>query len=200
MPDMRTKMAHLIKKTRERWFSGLMFVGMLCLSVMTFSQARAASIEPFVGSYHGTTIEHAENELQARDLDVVIKETERGFIVDWSTVIHKPDGREKTVSLDVEFYATERADIYGSAMRSGLFGKRIPNDPLKGEPFFWARIVDKTLTIHALYINDEGGYEMQVYKRTLDDDGNLDLIFRRFRDGEQIRDVTGKLTRQPDRY
>ncbi|CAM3315007.1 hypothetical protein [Thalassospira profundimaris] len=193
-------MAHLIKKTRERWFSGLMFVGMLCLSVVTLSQARAASIEPFVGSYHGTTIEHAENELQARDLDVVIKETERGFIVDWSTVIHKPDGREKTVSLDVEFYATERADIYGSAMRSGLFGKRIPNDPLKGEPFFWARIVDKTLTIHALYINDEGGYEMQVYKRTLDDDGNLDLIFRRFRDGEQIRDVTGKLTRQPDRY
>ncbi|WP_296993659.1 hypothetical protein [Thalassospira sp. UBA1131] len=193
-------MAHLIKKTRERWFSGLMFVGMLCLSVVPLSQARAASIEPFVGSYHGTTIEHAENELQARDLDVVIKETERGFIVDWSTVIHKPDGREKTVSLDVEFYATERADIYGSAMRSGLFGKRIPNDPLKGEPFFWARIVDKTLTIHALYINDEGGYEMQVYKRTLDDDGNLDLIFRRFRDGEQIRDVTGKLTRQPDRY
>ncbi|WP_232308445.1 MULTISPECIES: hypothetical protein [unclassified Thalassospira] len=193
-------MAHLIKKTRKRWFSGLMFVGMLCLSVMIVSQARAASIEPFVGSYHGTTIEHAENELQARDLDVVIKETERGFIVDWSTVIHKPDGREKTVSLDVEFYATERADIYGSAMRSGLFGKRIPNDPLKGEPFFWARIVDKTLTIHALYINDEGGYEMQVYKRTLDDDGNLDLIFRRFRDGEQIRDVTGKLTRQPDRY
>ncbi|BDW89030.1 hypothetical protein [Thalassospira tepidiphila] len=193
-------MAHLIKKTRKRWFSGLMFVGLLCLSVITVSQARAASIEPFVGSYHGTTIEHAENELQARDLDVVIKETERGFIVDWSTVIHKPDGREKTVSLDVEFYATERADIYGSAMRSGLFGKRIPNDPLKGEPFFWARIVDKTLTIHALYINDEGGYEMQVYKRTLDDDGNLDLIFRRFRDGEQIRDVTGKLTRQPDRY
>ncbi|WP_297024563.1 hypothetical protein [Thalassospira sp.] len=186
--------------TRKRWFDSLMFVGVLCLSFLALSQARAASIEPFVGSYHGTTIEHAENELQARDLDVVIKETERGFVVDWSTVIHKTDGREKTVSLDVEFYATERSDIYGSAMRSGLFGKRVPNDPLKGEPFFWARIVDKTLTIHALYINDEGGYEMQVYKRTLDDDGNLDLIFRRFRDGEQIRDVTGKLERQPNRY
>jgi hypothetical protein len=193
-------MAHLITKSRKRLFNGLMFVGLLCLSFMTVSKANAASIDPFVGAYHGTTIEHAENELQARDLDVVIKKTDRGFVVDWSTVIHKTDGREKTVSLDVEFYATERADIYGSAMRSGLFGKRIPNDPLKGEPFFWARIVDKTLTIHALYINDEGGYEMQVYKRTLDEDGNLDLVFRRFRDGEQIRDVTGKLTRQPDRY
>jgi hypothetical protein len=193
-------MAHFKAILRKRGFGGLMFVGVLWLSIIVVSHARAASIDPFVGSYHGTSIEHAENELKARDLDVVIKETELGFVVDWTTVIHKPDGREKAVSLDVEFYATERSDIYGSAMRSGLFGKRVPNDPLQGEPFFWARIVDKTLTIHALYINDEGGYEMQVYKRTLDDDGNLDLIFRRFRDGEQIRDITGKLTRQPDRY
>lgn len=41
---------------------------------------------------------------------------------------------------------------------------------------------------------------MQVYKRTLDDDGNMDLVFRRFRDGEQIRDVTGELERQPAKY
>lgn len=193
-------MAYTISVTRKHWFICLMFIGFLCLSGVSTTTAYAASIEPFVGSYHGTTIEHADYELQARDLDVTITSTERGFVVDWTTVIHKTDGRKKTLQLDVEFYATERPDIYGSAMRSGLFGKRVPNDPLKGEPFFWARIVDKTLTIHALYINDEGGYEMQVYKRTLDDDGNLDLVFRRFRDGEQIRDITGKLTRQPDRY
>ena len=193
-------MSTSISHSRMRWFGNLTLIAALWLCLASIYMAQAASIDPFVGSYHGTTIEHAENELQARDLDVVIEKTDRGFVVDWSTVIHKADGREKTVSLDVEFYATERADIYGSAMRSGLFGKRIPNDPLKGEPFFWARIVDKTLTIHALYINDEGGYEMQVYKRTLDDEGNLDLVFRRFRDGEQIRDVTGKLTRQSSPY
>ena len=193
-------MSTSISHSRMRWFGNLTLIAALWLCLASISMAQAASIDPFVGAYHGTTIEHAENELQARDLDVVIEKTDRGFVVDWSTVIHKADGREKTVSLDVEFYATERADIYGSAMRSGLFGKRIPNDPLKGEPFFWARIVDKTLTIHALYINDEGGYEMQVYKRTLDEEGNLDLVFRRFRDGEQIRDVTGKLTRQSSPY
>jgi len=193
-------MSTSISHSRMGWFGNLTLIAALWLCLASISMAQAASIDPFVGSYHGTTIEHAENELQARDLDVVIEKTDRGFVVDWSTVIHKADGREKTVSLDVEFYTTERADIYGSAMRSGLFGKRIPNDPLKGEPFFWARIVDKTLTIHALYINDEGGYEMQVYKRTLDEEGNLDLVFRRFRDGEQIRDVTGKLTRQSSPY
>lgn len=190
-------MAHPTSFPGTQWLNGLFVAGLLCLGAMlTSGQANAASIDPFVGTYHGATIQHADGELQARDLDVEIKKTERGFTVDWTTVIHKSDGREKTVSLSIEFFGTERPDIYGSAMRSGLFGKRIPNDPLKGEPFFWARIVDKTLTIHALYITDSGGYEMQVYERTLDENGNLDLVFRRFRDGQQILDITGKLDRQ----
>lgn len=193
-------MTHMDSMSQKHWLQRLIGAGLFCVVAMLPMALHAASIDPFVGSYHGTTIEHAEGELQARDLDVVIQKTERGFTVDWATVIHKADGREKNVSLNVEFFTTERPDIYGSAMRSGLFGKRIPNDPLKGEPFFWARIVDATLMIHALYITDEGGYEMQVYKRTLDDDGNMDLVFRRFRDGEQIRDVTGELERQPAKY
>lgn len=193
-------MTHMDSMSQKHWLQRLIGAGLFCVVAMLPMALHAASIDPFVGSYHGTTIEHAEGELQARDLDVVIQKTERGFTVDWATVIHKADGREKNVSLNVEFFTTERPDIYGSAMRSGLFGKRIPNDPLKGEPFFWARIVDATLIIHALYITDEGGYEMQVYKRTLDDDGNMDLVFRRFRDGEQIRDVTGELERQPAKY
>ncbi len=193
-------MTHTHSMSQKHWLQRLIGAGLFCVVAMLPMALHAASIDPFVGSYHGTTIEHAEGELQARDLDVVIQKTERGFTVDWATVIHKADGREKNVSLNVEFFTTERPDIYGSAMRSGLFGKRIPNDPLKGEPFFWARIVDASLIIHALYITDEGGYEMQVYKRTLDDDGNMDLVFRRFRDGQQIRDVTGELERQPAKY
>ncbi len=173
-------------------------LGVLLIMCLVAPQSgQAASITPFVGDYHGTSIDNAEEELQARDLDVKIKETDRGgFIIDWSTVIHKADGREKNVSLSIEFFATDRPDIYGSAMRSGLFGKRVPNDPLQGEPFVWARIVDKTLTVHALYITDDGGYEMQVYERSLDEKGDMDLVFKRFRDGEPIRDVTGNLQRQ----
>ncbi|RCK21690.1 hypothetical protein [Thalassospira lucentensis] len=185
-------MAHKNIGKRYQWFVSLFMLSWLFLPI----SAQAASIEPFLGEYHGETIEHAEGELQARDLDVKIVKADRGFIVDWTTVIHKSDGREKTASLNIEFYGTDRPDIYGSAMRSGLFGKRVPNDPLKGEPFFWARIVDRTLTIHALYITDDGGYEMQVYERKLDDEGNMELIFKRFRNGEPIRDVTGKLLRQ----
>ena len=185
-------MAHTNIVKRYHWFVGLFMMSWLILPVA----GHAASIDPFLGDYHGASIEHAEGELGARDLDVQIKKSERGFVVDWATVIHKSDGRDKTVSLSIEFYGTDRPDIYGSAMQTGLFGKRVPNDPLKGEPFFWARIVGKTLTIHALYITDDGGYEMQVYERTLDDDGNMELVFKRFRNGKPVRDVTGKLLRQ----
>jgi len=193
-------MAYPHSRLGTNWLSKLVIVMLFGGFGFAPFVAQAANIDPFVGDYHGVTIEHADGELQARDLDVSIEKTERGFNVDWATVIHKKDGREKNVSLSIEFYSTERPDIYGSAMRSGLFGKRIPNDPLKGEPFFWARIVGKTLTIHALYITDEGGYEMQVYERKLDDEGNMDLVFSRFRDGKQIRDITGKLTRQKKTY
>lgn len=173
-----------------------LFGMLLIMWLVVPAPCHAGNIGPFVGEYHGTSIYNAEEELKARDLDVKITETGRGFTIDWSTVIHKADGREKNVSLSIEFYTTDRPDIYGSAMRTGLFGKRVPNDPLQGEPFVWARIVGKTLTVHALYITDDGGYEMQVYERSLDADGNMDLVFKRFRNGEPIRDVTGKLKRQ----
>lgn len=161
--------------------------------------AFADPIDPFVGNYQGTSIENADHELKARDLDVSISKTNQGFTIDWSTVIYKEDGREKTVGISIDFYPTNRPDIYGSAMHKGLFGRRVPNDPLKGQPFVWARIKDKTLTVHAMYILDNGGYEMQVYDRTLTDDGDLKLDFRRYRDGEPVRSVEGKLTRT-DKY
>ncbi len=170
-------------------------VGLLMAFWSHTNQAAATSIDPFVGTYHGTAISEATDEMKARDLDVKIRKVDDGFSVGWSTVIYKPDGREKKKTLNIEFFNTERPDIYGSAMRTGLFGKRVPNDPLKGQPFVWARIVGKTLTVHAMYILDDGGYEMQVYERTLDAKGNLDLVFKRFRNGKSIREITGKLTR-----
>ncbi|MDP2697954.1 hypothetical protein [Thalassospira sp.] len=160
------------------------------------SAARAESIDPFIGEYHGAAIDYGQDELKARDLDVSIKQNAKGFSIDWSTVIYKDDGREKLAKLSIDFYESDRPGIYGSAMRTGLFGKRVPNDPMQGEPFVWARIVNGTLTVHALYITENGGYEMQVYDRTLDQDGNIDLVFERFRDGEAIRAIKGKLERQ----
>lgn len=101
-------MTHMDSMSQKHWLQRLFGAGLFCVVAMLPMALHAASIDPFVGSYHGTTIEHAEGELQARDLDVVIQKTERGFTVDWATVIHKADGREKNVSLNVEFFTTER--------------------------------------------------------------------------------------------
>ena len=43
-----------------------------------------------------------------------------------------------------------------------------------------------------MLVTDDGGYEMQVYDRTLTGDG-MDLNFTRVRDGKTLKNITGSL-------
>ena len=52
----------------------------------------------------------------------------------------------------------------------------------------------QTLTVHTLAIGTEGGYEMQIYNRTLSTFG-MDLEFVAFRDGEERRTAKGRLVK-----
>jgi hypothetical protein len=83
-------------------------------------------------------------------------------------------------------------------MRMNVFGKHIPLDPLAGDPFVWARIHDKTLTVYALMITNQGAYDMQTYDRTLRDDGDMDLAYTRILDGKISKEVTALLHRLPE--
>jgi hypothetical protein len=77
-----------------------------------------------------------------------------------------------------------------------MFGKQVPIDPISGkDPYYWARIHGKTLSVYNIIINDDGGYEMQVYHRTLVGDDGLKVEFQRIRDGSPQRTVTGVLKR-----
>jgi hypothetical protein len=58
----------------------------------------------------------------------------------------------------------------------------------------WARLDGDKLWRYALFVTENGGYEMQTYQYTLMPAG-LDLRFSRVRDGEVLRTVTGKLKR-----
>ena len=164
-----------------------------CLWMVFVVPASAASIEEFYGAYEGTTVVDAEDEIEKRDLSVVIGARERGFFVQWTTTIER-GGRRKKKEYTIDFVPTDRDGVFGSAMRSNMFGQQVPLDPMAGDPYVWARLVDDTLTVYALHIANAGGYEMQVYERTLTADG-LDLEFNRFRDGVAQRTVTGALTR-----
>jgi hypothetical protein len=151
-------------------------------------------IADFFGQYRGKSISEAGDELSPRDLDVQIGKWQNdGFTLHWTTVIRRAD-KPKHQSYTINFRSSNRSSIYGSAMHRDQFNNTVPLDPLKGEPYVWARILDATLTVYALLITDDGGYEMQVYDRTLTPSG-MSLRFSRLRDGQQLRLITGELER-----
>lgn len=172
----------------------------MALALMAFGSPSAAAspYDKFVGEYLGEGISEglSENgdELTKRDLRVEIKPKGEGFVVTWVSVTHKDNGKLKRKSYTVHFKPKGKSGLYGSAMRSDMFGNQVPMDPLEGDPYVWARISGDTLFVYALLITEEGGYEMQVYERTLSPNG-MDLTYSRVRDGEMMRTVRGKLKR-----
>ena len=162
--------------------------------------ARAAELKDFFGHYEGTVIldQKIDDEVSgnARKTTVDIIDEDKGFRLNWSTIITKEDGRVKAVSYSIHFQPTEQDNIFSSAMKKNMFGKWIPLNPLKGDPYVWATLDDETLSVYALIIPENGGYEMQQYDRTLLPNGNLDFTFKRVKDGVPLKTITGVLARQ----
>lgn len=154
----------------------------------------AAEIDRFVGEYSGSAEYEYNGKTENRDLSATILPTDRGFSLRWTSVSYKTDGRKKEKTYTIEFAPSDRAHIYGSAMKTNVFGKEIPLDPLAGEPYVWARIVDDTFTVFSMFINEAGEYEMQEYHRTLAE-GGLDLVFRRISRGEPEKVIEAFLQR-----
>ncbi|WP_245604564.1 hypothetical protein [Sulfitobacter donghicola] len=156
--------------------------------VMAPVAAFAATIEQFEGTYEGEAEFILEGETKRRDMSTSIEMTKKGFIISWTSVTYKGDGRTKTKSYSIPFSPSERDNIYKSTMRNNVFGKATPLDPLQGEPFVWARLVGDTLSLFSLFINDVGEYEMQEFHRTLMD-GDLGLVFRLVHNGTAEREI-----------
>jgi len=169
----------------------------LLLSFPVLSQASSDPTDIFYGVYEGTAGATKSSGLSKPELKVVIRPRDKGFAVEWATVTKKADGRTKRKNYAINFETTRRPNIYGSGMRRNMFGKAVPLDPLKGDPYVWAKIAGKTLTVYAMLVNDDGGYEMQVYERTRTESG-LDLKFTRVSDGQPVRVFHGKLTKVAD--
>ena len=186
----------VIGKGRPWQLPATFLAAWLLTGTLTAALADSAipALEAFFGTYKGQTILESDGVLTTRDLDVAIAATGTGFNVRWTTTSLGREGATKRESSSIDFEPTRRAGIFASQMRSDMFGNRIPLDPLRGDPFVWARLIDTTLTVYALLITDDGGYEMQVYHRTLVD-GGLALKFFRFREGDALRTVTAALER-----
>ncbi len=171
-------------------------ISALALLLFLNGPAYADYISEFVGVYKGgADVESADGTLIQRDMNVEISKTKPGFTVQWTSITYKTDGRVKEKSNSINFVPSERSGIYSAAMKRNVFGREVPLDPMKGEPFVWARIIDDTLTVFSLYVDAAGGYEMQQYDRTLAD-GGLMLDFSFQRNGQQLRSVSTFLKRQ----
>jgi hypothetical protein len=166
------------------------------LFLMSFGTLlQANGIAPFAGTYSGETSFETNGETQRRDLSTTIIPTDEGFVLSWTSVTYKSDGRTKEAKYTIEFVPSPREGIYGSAMKVNVFGKRQPLDPLNGEPFVWTRIAGDTFSTYSLFITESGEYEMQEYHRKLVE-GGLELTFRRLRDGQIQREIEAFLARE----
>ena len=164
-------------------------------ATMTLAVTAAAAnlgVEAFFGEYVGETVTDYDGELRKRDLRVKISPFENGFTVNWISVTRKANGKLKRKEYSIDFHPTRRDNIYRSGERKDYFGHAGPLDPMKGDPYVWARVNEDTLTVFALHVLEDGGYEMQTYERRRISDG-LDLKYSRVRDGKILRTVNATL-------
>lgn len=152
------------------------------------SNAAAADFERFIGSYAGSAQVESDGATRQRDMSVTIAASGKGFEVNWKSISHRADGRIKEKKYSIDFLPTRRDGIYASAMGVDVFGNPTPLDPMKGDPYVWGRITGDTLTVFSLLIDQNGGYEMQEYNRTLTA-GGLDLDYQRIRNGEKLKRI-----------
>lgn len=151
-------------------------------------------IEDFYGEYAGRSVSGSGDKLDTRDINVEIKEIRRGFNVAWTTVTFRKGSKASRKSYAIDFRKTKRDGIFQSAMRKDVFGNQTPNDPMKGDPYVWARVRGDTLSVYALIVTNDGSYDMQVYNRTLIPNG-MTLQFTRYLESEEVKSISGELQR-----
>lgn len=164
----------------------VVFIGSLFLASSHVS-AVDPEISRFVGEYLGRSVQGSPHEiLLPRDLTTKISlRGEGGFTLEWTTSILDSRG-ERLQSYSIDFSPSAHPGIFSAVTQS---------DPLKLEPYVWASISGPTLTVHELLVTDDGGYEMQIYQRTLTAKG-MTLQFSRNRNGQQLKTVHGALVRK----
>jgi hypothetical protein len=187
MTTVRTTTTRLLKPM-------LAALAVLALAVMV-TQARADA-EAFVGKYTGSAeVLALDGTRIPRDMSVEISLTKEGFQVQWTSVTYRDDGRTKEKSYSINFIPSDREAVFAAAQTRNMFGQDVQLDPMKGEPYVWARIIDSTLTVYSLFVGEHGGYSLQQYDRTLAE-GGLQLRFQTIRDGEIQRAVETFLVKQ----
>ncbi|MBM3488905.1 MAG: hypothetical protein FJX68_00410 [Alphaproteobacteria bacterium] len=166
----------------------------LALLLACAGSAAAADLPlgAFYGKWQGSALSESQISsyfrLSSRDIGVEIRAAGEGFTLTWNTVLRqRGDPRSPTEEL------RSNTLTFVPARRPGLWVGQGNADPVQGgRPFFWAYVQDNTLVVQSLQVADDGGSELQVYRRTLTGNG-MELEFTRTLDGEAARRAKGRL-------
>ncbi|MEP0991655.1 hypothetical protein [Tateyamaria sp.] len=180
-----------MRSKAPRFLSALMA---LSAAVVLFASQARADVDSFFGSYAGSAeVTALDGTKIPRDMSVEISGTDDGFRVQWTSVTYRASGKISEKSYEIDFVASDRENVFAAAQRKNVFGHTVQLDPMKGEPYVWSRISGETLTVFSLFVDEDGGYIMQQYDRTLAE-GGLNLRFQVISAGEVQRAVETFLT------
>ncbi len=175
-----------------------LLLGLLALGPGS-GRAVAAELSDFFGVFVGHAQELEDSDPMSRDMDIVIEPFhDDGFQIRWITVT-KVDGRrdvpgvERTVQ-SVFFEPASDRNFYVEVEADNPFREREVMVPMSGHPVRWASLEGDTLRVYSFVVLEDGRYELQIYHRTLTETG-LEIVFRRFDDGELVRQIKGSTVR-----
>ncbi len=156
----------------------------------------AEPIDPFVGRYEGESVSDARGLLAAGDIGLRIRREGQGFLADWRSTVSGPEGVQRS-NHEVFFEPIRERPVYRAHGQPGVSGQLRSADPMRGEPYFWARLEGATLILYAMRIEPAGSLDLRIYRYGLAG-ARTSFAFRHLRDGLPVSDATGWLRRHDD--
>jgi hypothetical protein len=177
-------------------FAAALFAVLIAFPIAAWSASKPHPLQDFFGKWAGRSVEVVGKGLSNRDYTLSIEPYEkRGFTLSWQTVIRYTNKKTKARSEKYDFQPYRpRPGLYFSAVKRDVFGHKGAADPISGDPYVWASVEGKTLLVSALYIEPDGGYELQTFERKLEE-GHMSSHFQSIRDGSPFREITSSLER-----
>jgi len=160
-------------------------------------------VEKFFGNYvgAGSAVILDKDRREIRDLDVTVERFKSdGFTLKWITVIRDENGGRtgadvKRREVEENFIPVEdKENVFVLSPEGGLFQKSELPNPLRGDAVRWAAIEDNAMIVYSMAINEHGGSELQVYRRSLTDKG-MSISFMRLQDEDVKVRMSGDLVR-----
>ena len=182
----------MFTKSQTVWLAAALFLGLVMRPTGAPTKPDHTQIDDFFGHWIGVSV--VESRLgpnvpvTPQDLDVAFRPQGEGFRVCWTTVrAGHPAGGGGVVRNEWRF-------VFEPGIARGTWRATETLNPLTTRRGVWASLSNRTLTIFGI-VTDEGGFTgLQIYDRTLEDNGKSLEFFRNDRD-DVLRGLSGRLMR-----